>query len=655
MNKQRRRFVPSFDILENRWVPAGNVYVTVHHHILEIYGDAQAQQISVVGSGENVTVTALDSDTTINGHSTPLTVSGVTKGVKVWMGLGDDVLNISGISVRKMFNVDMGSGNDTLTVDNIHARKSEINGLDGDDSITVKNTSIRRSLFIDGGSGTDSLTTTGNSTRSNDFVNFENTSANTPVANNDTATVNQGSNVTINVATNDTTPTGTIDLTTIAITQQPTHGTLTVNNDGTVKYTNDGSANTSDTFKYTIKNSNGTVSNAGTVTITINPVSQSPVAGNDTATVAEGGNVNISIFANDTDADGTLDFTTVVITQQPSHGTLTNNNNGTFKYTHNGSDTPLTDTFKYTVKDNNGNVSNEATVTITITPVNDPPVANNDSDTVAEGGNVTTNVAGNDTDTDGTINLTTIVITQQPTHGTLTVNTNGTVKYTHDGSETTTDTYKYTIKDNGGATSNAATVTITITPVNDAPVANNDSATLSQGGIKKINLAGNDTDAEGALDLTSISITAAPSHGTLKVNGDGTVTYTHDGSATTSDTFKYKIKDVPGLFSNEAVVNITLTTGNTAPVANNDIASLANGASTIINVTSNDADSDGTLDLTTLVITTPPTNGSVIVNGDGTITYTHNGSATTSDTFSYTIRDNLGLTSNIATVSITIT
>src|SRR6185369_14625245 len=102
-----------------------------------------------------------------------------------------------------------------------------------------------------------------------------------------------------------------------------------------------------------------------------------------------------------------------------------------------------------------------------------PPVANNDTATVNEGGNVSINVAANDTDSDGTINPATIVITQQPTNGLVTVNSNGTVSYTHNGSETTTDSFQYTIKDNQGAPSNAATVTITVTPVNDSPMAVN--------------------------------------------------------------------------------------------------------------------------------------------------------------------------------------
>ena len=120
-------------------------------------------------------------------------------------------------------------------------------------------------------------------------------------------------------------------------------------------------------------------------------------------------------------------------------------------------------------------------------------------------------------------------------------------------------------------------------------------------------------------------------------------------------TVTYTIKDNQGATSNIATVTITVVAGDIAPVANNDLASLAKGTSTIINVAQNDTDSDGTIDPATIAVTQQPTNGSVVIHPDGTVTYTHNGSATVSDSFKYTIRDNLGLTSNIATVTISIT
>ena len=195
---------------------------------------------------------------------------------------------------------------------------------------------------------------------------------------------------------------------------------------------------------------------------------QPPVAGNDTATVAEGAATTIAVLANDTDADGTINPATVVITQQPTNGSATANANGTISYVSNGAEVS-TDSFRYTVKDNTGATSNTATVTLTVTAVNDAPVAVNDTATVAEGATTTIAVLANDTDADGTINPATVVITQQPTNGSATANANGTITYVSNGAEVSTDSFRYTVKDNTGATSNTATVTLTITAVNDAP------------------------------------------------------------------------------------------------------------------------------------------------------------------------------------------
>jgi hypothetical protein len=193
------------------------------------------------------------------------------------------------------------------------------------------------------------------------------------------------------------------------------------------------------------------------------------------------------------------------------------------------------------------------------TALDDAPAA------VNEGGTVIFDLAANDIDIESALDLNSISIIGAPANGSLIVNSNGTVAYTHDGSETISDSFSYTIADITGAISNIATVSVIINPVNDAPSALGDAQVVNEGGTVNINLAVNDTDVDNALDLNSIAIVGAPANSSLIVNTNGTVDYIHDGSQTLSDTFSYTIADVSGTISNIATVAITVSPVNNAP------------------------------------------------------------------------------------------
>ena len=169
-------------------------------------------------------------------------------------------------------------------------------------------------------------------------------------------------------------------------------------------------------------------------------------------------------------------FLSATVLNPPTNGFLTLNSDGTFSYSHDGSET-TNDSFDYTFSD--GSLNGTNAVSISINPINDPPVAGDDSATVDEGGLVTIDLTGNDTDVDGTVRFATIVIVSWPANGSLVVNGNGngngngtgngTVTYTHDGSETTSDSFSYMVNDNDGATSNEADVNVTVIPLDDPP------------------------------------------------------------------------------------------------------------------------------------------------------------------------------------------
>ncbi len=472
-----------------------------------------------------------------------------------------------------------------------------------------------------------------------------------PTAADDSGTTPEDTPVIVDLTANDTDLDGTVDPATVAIVNGPANGTLTNNGDGTVTYTPGANYNGSDTFTYTVQDNSGATSNEATVTIGVNPVNDAPTAADDVGTTPEDTPVTVDLTANDIDLDGTVDPATVAIVNGPANGTLVNNGDGTVTYTP-GADYNGSDTFTYTVQDNSGATSNEATVSIGVDPVNDAPVAADDSGTTPEDTPVTVDLTANDTDLDGTIDPATVSIISGPASGTLTNNGDGTVTYTPGANYNGSDTFTYTVQDNSGATSNEATVSIGVDPVNDAPVAADDSGTTPEDTPVTVDLTANDTDLDGTIDPATVSIISDPASGTLTNNGDGTVTYTPGANYNGSDTFTYTVQDNSGATSNEATVSIGVGPVNDAPVAADDSGTTPEDTPVTVDLTANDTDLDGTINPATVSIINGPANGTLVNNGDGTVTYTPGADYNGSDTFTYTVQDNSGATSNEATVSI---
>jgi VCBS repeat-containing protein len=153
----------------------------------------------------------------------------------------------------------------------------------------------------------------------------------------------------------------------------------------------------------------------------------------------------------------------------------------------------------------------------------------------------------------------TAVVVAQPQHGTLVLNADGSFTYTPDEDFHGTDGFSYTATD-GTLDSDVAAVTITVNPVNDAPLAADDSFTIDQDTELSVAAPGvltNDTDVEG-IQTVSVNPTpvASPQHGTLTLNSDGSFLYTPDTGYVGPDSFTYEISD--GEFTSQATVNITV-------------------------------------------------------------------------------------------------
>jgi VCBS repeat-containing protein len=421
--------------------------------------------------------------------------------------------------------------------------------------------------------------------------------------------------------------------------KNPTNGTLVVNA-GKYTYTPKANFNGTDTFTY--YDWDGAANSVPTtVTITVTPVNDAPVANPDTATTKEDTPVVIKVKANDTDVDGDALTAVSVVTDPTKGGTVTANADGSFTYApaanFNG-----TDTFTYRVSD--GTLSSApATVTVNVTAVNDAPVANPDTATTAVNTPVVIDVKANDTDVEN--NTLSTVLVAGPTNGTV-VASAGKYTYTPKANFTGTDTFTYYDWD-GAANSVPTTVTITVAAVHNAPVAGNDSATTAEDTPVTVNVLANDT---GSGTLTT-SVVTGPAKGAVVHNVDGSFTYTPVADFTGTDTFTYYVSDGAAT-SGPATVTIAITAVNDAPVANPNRAIIEENTSVVLNVKANDTDVDGRALTSTMV--TGPAHGTVAHNVDGSFTYTPVADFTGTDTFTYRVSDGI-LDSAPTPVTITVT
>ncbi len=443
-----------------------------------------------------------------------------------------------------------------------------------------------------------------------------------PVAVDDTVTTNEDTPVTVPLLDNDSDVDGD-DLTVTDATAP--NGTVTINPDGTVTYTPDPDFNGTDTITYTIDDGNGGTDTA-TITVIVAPVNDAPVAVADTATTDEDTPVTIPVLGNDSDVDG--DPLMVTDATSPD-GTVTINPDGTVTFEPNPDFNGPT-TITYTIDDGNGGTAT-TTVTVTVTPVNDPPVAENDNATTDEDTPVTVPVLVNDSDADG--DPLTITDATAP-NGTVTINPDGTVTYTPDPNFNGTDTITYTISDSNGGT-DTATLTVTVDPVNDVPVAEDDTATGTEDQPLTIPVLANDSDADG--DPLTITDATSPD-GTVTINPDGTITFVPNPNFNGPTTITYTVDDGMGGTAT-ATVNVTIAPVNDPPVGSPDPAVTDEDTSITIPVLANDNDVDG--DPLTVVSANAP-NGTVTINPDGTITYTPNPNFNGTDTITYQVSDGMG-------------
>lgn len=349
------------------------------------------------------------------------------------------------------------------------------------------------------------------------------------------------------------------------------------------------------------------------------------------------------VLGNDTDPDPGTTVLTATLSTGPSNGTVILNADGSFVYTptanFNGPDT-----FTYQATDGLAS-SNTATVTVTVSAVNDPPTAVDDGFTTNEDTTLTiaaSTLLANDTEIDAGDTITvTAVGTAANGSAALTLPS---VTYTPAANFSGVDTFSYTIEDSGGLTS-TANISVTVLPVSDAPIAVDDTITTTEETTVEIFVLTNDSDSDG--DPLLISAISSPSNGAFVSNGT-VITYTPNLNFNGIEVLTYTISDTVGL-TDTAILTINITAVNDAPIAVDDSATTPANTPIMVTVLVNDSDVDG--DPLTVTTTSTPTNGAASTDGS-TVTYSPNAGFFGTDQFSYTISD--GTVTATATVSVTV-
>lgn len=435
------------------------------------------------------------------------------------------------------------------------------------------------------------------------------------------------------------------DMITFALLNMPSKGNVTLvdPNTGQFTYTPNANENGTDTFTFTASDASGT-SMPATVTIDIQAVDDPPTA--QPVSVSGLEDTSISGVLNGADIDSAT--LTYVKKSDPTNGVLMsfNVNTGAFVYQGNPN-FHGTDSFQYEVVADGK--KSQATVSITVTPVNDAPVGSMRMENGTEDNPVTGSIPMIDPDGDAL----TYALDMSASNGIVTIDTNAeTFTYTPNQDFFGTDTFSIKATDGTLSSTSMAEITINVAPVNDRPVA----ADLNVMGVKNMTLNGTmmATDVEG--DALTFVIEQMPQNGqvTLVDAAAGTFRYSPNANYSGQDTFTFVVDDGQNLMNKSlpATVTINIANTNAPPIAQDLTESVDEDTALGASLSGNDPDGNPL----TYTIVTQPTNGTLsgLDVNTGDFTYTPSQDFFGTDTFTFTVNDGI-VDSMPATATITIT
>lgn len=397
---------------------------------------------------------------------------------------------------------------------------------------------------------------------------------------NDSFNFNEDStNNSLNVLANDTIVSGSNTVLTILSVGTPSaNGTVTISSDGkSLIYTPASNFNGGETFTYVARDQNGTQATA-TVTIQVQPVNDPPIATADSFTFTQDSSGNfLDVLTNDTDgvdSGETLTVSAVGASSAGSTVTINSASNGIL-YTPKAGFVG-TDTFTYTLRDNNGGTTT-TTVTVTVNPLIPPPTPVNDAFTVVEdAASAEFNVLQNDLPSQTGETLTVTAGTGDK-GGTVSVTTaKDKLIYRPAANFSGTEVVTYTLRGSlGGVTTGKAT--FTVTAVNDAPTATNDAAVVQSVSTAPVDVLANDANVDSGETYTIQSVTQPASGQGIVAIVNGKIQYTAPSADFEGTvTFTYTIADGSNLTS---TATVTLTVQNFTPRSIGGTIDIVSGSS----------------------------------------------------------------------------
>jgi VCBS repeat-containing protein len=421
-----------------------------------------------------------------------------------------------------------------------------------------------------------------------------------------------------------------------SVQSQPTSGAASCTTSGSCTYTPDLNFNGTDSFIVEGTDSGG-LSATATWTITVNAVNDAPIATDDTVSVPED-SVNFPITLTGSDVDSAV-LTFSGPDDDVDHGTL--NCLGQSCTYSPAADYNGPDSFTFTVTDD-GNLTDSGTITIDVTAVNDAPVATDVPDAETDE-DTQVNIATTGTDVDN--DPLSVSSVTDPPHGSATNNGGLTTDYLGDLNFNGIDVFDFVVTD--GVLSDVGHVTVTVRPVNDAPVVEDQTFHVNEDTPALLSVAAGDVDG----DALRWSIVSGPTDGALFGRGPD-VGYSPGGNFNGSDSFVIKVDDGRGLANSTdtAVITVIVDPVNDQPDANAGVITTPEDTNASFSLEASDLDGD------TLTVTAPlsgPSNGTLSCTGASCM-YTPNPDFNGSDLFTFGVDDGHGA-SDSASISIKVT